>query len=237
MVLFSLVISLSSSDNWLDRHYARSGKWMRATMFWAGYRVRPEDRAAVMERIIREATYVSEKQIYSYCKARAGNSGLKMVNEEEFIVLLDPCRAQGYALLLADAILLLAHAFAQEAQQAMREGSNPERTMADRWTLVYEELLQQLPDRFKPHLDPVPYVSRAQQRFQTWLKREELLAADVVSQSAGTIYDNLPIRSQVRQYDFPMFQNTLMIALANFRQLSLRIFTKRQIALLLEPYK
>ncbi len=234
---------LSRFDQWFNTAYP----WVQKTLIWGGYRRPIQNRKDLITRMSMEVTYASEKQIYGYCKARAGSSGFKLIVEEEFASLLRPCRAEGYALLLADYILLLS-----SDRDDRTHTKTIDSAALDQWMGLYAELLQKMPAEFLRLIDQDTFIMHARRRLSVWWHRAPLEqaahapleathaplgAADVVEQSANRIFDMLPIHSAVREHDFPMFRNTLMIALANLRTLSQRIIAPAHITSLLTPHR
>lgn len=163
------------------------------------------------------AAFIAQKSSIDYCRVKAGTFSYQLFAEKDFMDALTRCRWEGFALVLAD-ILLVFEAF-------LRPPSDREaRTIAARLMPWYADILATEP---VPRHRPEGWgeaVGRFEARFAAAVANAPGRPADIARVSGRALYAVLPIHTNHRRLDEDM-----VVAGVQFRMVSLWQAMERRI--------
>ncbi|MBM3486301.1 MAG: hypothetical protein FJX67_06665 [Alphaproteobacteria bacterium] len=167
------------------------------------------DAPALRTYAKQNAAFIAQKSSIDYCRVKAGTFSYQLFTEKEFLDALTRCRWEGFALVLAD-ILIVIEAF-------LRPPSDREaRTVAARLMPWYADILA---------TEPIPAhrpdgwgeaVTRFEARFAAAVAKAPGRPADIARVSGQALYAVLPIHTNHRELDQDM-----VVAGVQFRMVSL----------------
>lgn len=165
--------------------------------------------AALKEFLTRESAYLAQKTATDYCQVKAGLNWQKLFSEPDFQAALNVCRWEGFAGVLADAVLAV--------EGRLRDAAEAQR-VAEALLALHESILSAHPP--PPHLAQgwAPEVEAFAGRMSRARLARPLPAASLAEAGAERLFAALPIHPDLRRLDFEMVSNAVRFGLVSMSQ-------------------
>jgi len=165
--------------------------------------------AALKEFLSRESAYLAQKTATEYCQVKAGLNWQKLFSEPAFQAGLSVCRWEGFAGVLADAVLA--------AEGRLRDvGESP--PLARSLLALHEAILRDHPAPAHLPQGWAPEIEAFAARMARSQLAQPLPTASLGETGARRLFDALPIHPDLRRLDYEMVSNAVRFGLVSMTQ-------------------
>jgi hypothetical protein len=162
------------------------------------------------ELVASETARLAQKSTTGYCRTKAGLNVELLFKEKGFLELVEVCRWNGFAVTLADMLLILEGFLRPVAEASGRLAP------LDAWLLDFHA--RHIGQYVHPERSWDADRDEMRQRLARARLAPPIPAANVGFDSAKRIWDWLPVHPRLRVDDFELVQNCLRFGHVSFRQ-------------------